>query len=105
MKLHVYSLAPIDFWSGWTKAEHAVDEYFTQSDLDALWAKASDLALDAGWEGDVRSGPYVAGFPDPDTGGPAVMIAWKQENNGTTFVASPHPLPHLQSSAWKTVAR
>jgi hypothetical protein len=49
-----------------------------------------------GWEGDIRgfSEIYVSGVPVAGDPTCALMIAWKQENNGDTFVASETELPH-----------
>jgi hypothetical protein len=55
------------------------------------------MALEAGWEGDIRhgSGPFVCPLPDGDCGS-EYLIAWKQDNNGSTFIASPFCLPWLK---------
>jgi len=62
---------------------------------------AMELAREKGWEGDIRrgeNGPCVTALPfvDPEEYGKAYhIIAWKQDNNGQTFVASPQQLPWL----------
>lgn len=58
---------------------------------------AKRLARDAGWEGDYRhnDGPGVFWLPD-DTAFTYAFV-WKQDNNGTTFVVTPHPLPWLDA--------
>lgn len=113
MKLFVYSLAPIDFWTGWLTEEQYLlqlageairSENYTatleQIAARYLQQKAAALsqAKSMGWEGDMREGPFIAGLP-PDAPGAdgQIMIAWKQRNNGETFVVSPHPLPWLSN--------
>lgn len=110
MQLHVYALPPIDFWGGWSSVEDATTQW-GGSRLIERWryervlAEAFVLASDAGWEGDIREGPFIAGLPHEHAGGkPVFMIAWKQDNNGTTFVASPVQLPHLVVDSYAIVA-
>lgn len=47
------------------------------------------------WEGDVRTGElYVGEIPDPTiTGGVHTYFGLKQDNNGTTFLIFPFPMP------------
>lgn len=100
----VYSVAPIDFWDGW----HRIDGYqgycddhpdagLTKVDVDNFLAQALRIAKDRlGWEGDFREGPFWA--PMPNRQGdywPIFMVAWKQDNNGVTFLASPFAIPQL----------
>ncbi len=40
------------------------------------------------FEGDFREGPYISALPDPDSGECQIIIMWKQNNNGVTFIAS-----------------
>lgn len=104
--IYVYKKGPIDDWSGWL----TYDEYIKiaksrMSDLNeaALAAKISSLRKDAerlakeiGWEGDFSMGPFYSAIPGTD-GNPdsCLLIAWKQPNDGTTFVASPFRLTWL----------
>lgn len=113
--MHVYMTNPIDFWNGW----HHPDEVFavtrvTNSDwkfagenetkLNAeeyfnFLGKAKKGAKALGWEGDMSEGPYVTMIPNVEGGNyPDFIVAWKQSNNGTTFVASPYHLPWLISN-------
>jgi len=100
----VYCTAAIDFWNGWqthadlfqperdeTGPKHPATEW------PPLWEKAQELARRVGWEGDIRDGPYRTVLPDEKGGLPPVIIAWKQDNNGITFVASPYRLPWLDA--------
>jgi hypothetical protein len=109
--LVVYHLGPIDNWFGWRSlldvAREGVDEFGnkppSQDWLLETWLQARDLARRCGWEGDIRggydfgNGPWFAPLPI-DRGGYKFMIAWKQDTNGSTFVASPIELPWLERS-------
>jgi hypothetical protein len=106
----VYCLAPIDEWIGWNHKNDVFKEIITEElayefrdieEWNRLWAQASELGRQVGWEGDIREGPYVSMLPNPG-GDPqcSVLIAWKQDNNGTTFVASPYRLPWLDEGGW-----
>jgi hypothetical protein len=104
--MHVYALGPIDNWTGWLPEEEFLQleepEYGRPNadDYHAFKKKAELRAAEAGWEGDIRNwrnGPFVAPLPvNYGDGTIRYMIAWKQDNNGTTFVASPFPLPWLE---------
>jgi hypothetical protein len=112
----VYKIPPIDFWYGWSRVcdvvakadfdpEHDADFAFNTIDAGQWayqWLAAQAGARRLGWEeGDIRGypdyGPLVSGLPEWDGGGEGCffMIAWKQLDHGTTFVASPMPLPWL----------
>ena len=95
----VYSRPPIDNWFGWQHPSDIfkVATYWAHkpSEWELLWAKAQTLARVAGWQGDIREGPYVTLLP-PHPSEPCkcpVLIAWKQDHAGQTFVASPFELP------------
>jgi len=60
-----------------------------------LFEHAKTDATAAGWEGDFALGPIVFTLPDPDSNSFAIGFAWKQSNNGSTFVMSPFELPWL----------
>ncbi|TCU25298.1 hypothetical protein [Rhizobium laguerreae] len=99
--IYVYSLPPIDFWHGWMNAEQyeaSMDNTFggpTNDHLNFL-ERAMELASAVGWEGDMTQGPFFTALPpaEGDTWS-AVIVGWKQGNNGTTYVASPYALPWL----------
>jgi hypothetical protein len=80
----VYVTEPIDF--GWEKLSP-----FKIEDLPEVVKKA---ARQLGWEGDGRCVQFVI----PHGGSFEICLAWKQGNNGTSFVASPVALPHLEDS-------
>lgn len=111
--MYVYCGNPIDFWTGWmTEAEYLAtletvdfDGNPTNEGLAAYYTRlgaAQVLAKRVGWEGDMRQGPFVSGLPTPDSPNSEFLIGWKQDNNGTTFVASPYELPWL-SKDWACV--
>ena len=64
-----------------------------QFELD--FERAKHLARDHGWEGDFREGPFVMPVLIEIEVGYAFVF--KQDNNGTTFVLSPVPLPYLEN--------
>jgi hypothetical protein len=106
LTLHVYEILPIDF--GW---EHCptVENYFASlakevfhgyAPSDELtkfkddFERAQKLARQKGWGGDFRGDPHV--FMVPVELEFTYAFAWKQDNNGTTFIVSPVELPHLK---------
>lgn len=103
--MFLYTLSPIDTWSGWSTEDEYKASEATQNDYDRPYAleqfekakaQALELGKRAGWEGDFSVGPMVAGLPN--RGGDTmsgILIGWKQQNDGTTFVASPYRLPWL----------
>lgn len=103
-KLFVYAVTPIDHWAGWSEPTQALSDFFDELNrpdpiererYEDMLLAAQRLAHSLGWDGTFRDGPFVAGLPMPEADEFGFMIAWKQDNNGTTFVASPIPLPHL----------
>lgn len=113
-KMFVYQVSPIDFWNGWIGEKEFLMSYVEDhthgryADLDMLAHRIKEystfregalaLAKRAGWEGDIRDGPYVAAMPYGDCES-KFMIAWKQSSDGTTFIASPFRLPWLEEPA------
>lgn len=104
----VYAVTPIDFWTGWqrpadlfrARVYEGSGESHDPAEWAALWAEAKALAARIGWAGDIREGPFVTVLPErPGAGGTApVVIAWKQDRGGLTFVASPFPLPWIEEA-------
>ena len=113
----VYSLSPIDDWRGWQKPEDlfraAIDTSpdanpagkdeplgaFEPHRWARAWTSARAAARKLQWKGDIRpgGGPYITILPAAEPGGlPLFVIAWKQQDNGTTFVASPVRLSWLE---------
>ena len=88
----------------------SIDEYFenlkSESEITGSDYKASQDIADAtaflmnaarhapGWEGDIRNSElHVSVLPSPDDACCCMpLFMWKQDNNGTTFVASPFEL-------------
>jgi len=106
-RLYVYGIWPIDFWGGWTKESNFIfDEdidtegacYFSRRKYDAMLAQAKLGATKVGWQGDIREGPFLSSMPDPPDS--HIVIAWKQDNGGLTFVASEAKLPWLEEHCW-----
>ncbi|MCA8950095.1 MAG: hypothetical protein KDE27_11380 [Planctomycetes bacterium] len=103
-KLFIYSLAPIDFFIG-AVPRHLEELVRTEGfqggdhgvELLALLANAQRAFLSIGWDVYHRVGPYY--FAIPDTDAMLLGIVVKQDNNGSTFVASPIPFPHLGEPA------
>jgi hypothetical protein len=111
--MFAYSRAAIDFWPGWMTEKQFEEQVTSEAaelepgyyecrmrEYRSFRDTAFALAKKVGWEGDVRpgeGGPYIAGLPTHDTGRDGhFMIAWKQDNNGDTFVVSPYRLPWLE---------
>jgi hypothetical protein len=106
--IYLYELDPIDWWMGWLTEEQYQEQFdeaasqygggWYPNPYPALRERALELARKIGWEGDFREGPFVASLPvDDGSCACPVMMAWKQDNNGQTFIASPFPLPWLGS--------
>ena len=98
MRFYYESIQPIDDWSAWKPLE----EYLRRSDpqYDRLQIQRTlQLVVSLIYEArdkvgvypDLRqgddSGIYVSGIPVDD-----LVVAFKLDNNGTTFVSSPHEL-------------
>lgn len=107
-----YHIVPIDF--GWeflpsvqdfaatlarNDADLAVDkETFQHSELSEFLADfklAKELAASKMWEGDYRASSTPRVFFLPDELSFRYGFVWKQDNNGSTFVVTPRPLPWL----------
>jgi hypothetical protein len=104
---YIYKCNPIDYWSGWLRMPKAMAAWtddalrnggserspldlfkIAQSMADKLWAYDSH---------DVRGEEiYATALPmgECDCGW---IVAWKVENNGSTYVYSPISLPHLHA--------
>ena len=102
----VYSTAPIDNFTGWHSPGALYDseaakhgQWYPWSHWEENWEKAQKIAQELGWEGDIREGPYVSMLPVVSDWS-EILIAWKQDNNGTTFIAAPYRLPGLEREGW-----
>lgn len=107
MKLYCYCIQPIDFWFGAMTDKQLLDTEWMSyhwGNLAGICKHLADLEERAkaafkliGWEGDVREGPYYFALPGETEMTLGYII--KQDNDGTTFVASPEPLPSLDKLA------
>jgi hypothetical protein len=89
-QFYIYVLPPIDFgWNMLFVADHG------EEPLRALLNRAAALPDGLAWEGDFSWGPGQFAIPT-DTEFTA-GYAWKQANNGTTYIASPIKLPWLDA--------
>ena len=98
MRATVYHISPIDLWGLAIPVSSLSGPRRTWAD-GLVEIAMHDVAMnDVGWEGDVREGPYII----PVLAEVEVLhaVAWKQDNNGNTFIWSPVPLPHLDSVAF-----
>ncbi|KVK90320.1 MULTISPECIES: hypothetical protein [Burkholderia] len=112
MRWFTYELPPVDFgWQHVQTVEETIvkiaaddakvrlagadqeEDHITVDDFLLAWERAKDAAADHGWEGDFRHDPVVFWVPTEDDF--CFGFAFKQDNNGTTFVLSPCELPHL----------
>jgi hypothetical protein len=102
----VYGVEPIDVWLGWSDEAQfraSVERWCPPQGRSAMWAfyeafrdKAMELARGLGWQGDIRDGPFIAGMPTFEIRHTSLfLVAWKQDDDGLTFVASPVELPWL----------
>jgi hypothetical protein len=104
--MFVYTVSPIDHWSFWVRLDaiprtsgDRLDDFdgldaVTRDEVEARLDAARPTLIKLGWEGDMRAGPFVTGFPAID-GWPEYLIGFKQDNNGETFIISPRSLPFL----------
>lgn len=103
--MYVYETNPIDAWDAFVPLEEilgrapSVTTYGRGDLVRQLMFACKAVATLAAWEGDVREGPYVIPIPGGEWGAfePELAFAWKQGNNGTTFIVSPVELPWLNS--------
>lgn len=110
MNWHTYETPPVDI--GWedlrtvqetagvlvarmqsTGVKNDVDASALHSFL-AAWTSAKDAASSKGWEGDLRIEPVVFWVPNDTEFSYGFVL--KQDNNGTTYVVSPVPMPWLE---------
>lgn len=122
--LYIYQTSPIDWWQGW----HRLDRNDIAGSAEKLVDDSPDYGVDGGerygaevaqmleearalaqahllYEGDYRQGPFLSAMPNPGTGSSLPILAWKQDNNGTTFIASRVPLSHIEREGYARVAR
>jgi len=99
-----YVLPPIDWFDGCINLDDFIKNYQTRSITDDDFQKYNEIyeiltkllegmKFSKYWEGDLNEPIKV--FTIPCEGETEIGFIWKQCNNGTTFVLSPIPLPHL----------
>lgn len=100
--VYVYLVSPIDYWEGFVLEESFdVSRTHKPGQYEAFRAKAFEVAKkNLSWDGDISVGPFISMIPDGNWSADALpLLVWKQSGNGSTFVASPYPLPWLQKHA------
>lgn len=113
--LIVYETGPLDWWAGMIPLNNFAAGEFADPHAEDTWApqntpegfskyindlleEAKSLAADVlFYEGDVREGPFLSVLPDPANQRTLPILAWKQDNNGMTYIATLMPLPYLDS--------
>ena len=105
-----YETPPIDYFAGMV----TLDEFRTQvyKELPHTFDEPEEVINDitasleiskkffdshSCWEGDIKAGPFIFTIPDPDAVSYKEGFVWKQQNNGSSFIASPCRLPWLES--------
>lgn len=109
MSFITYKIGPVDH--GWehlqtvqetlVKLSSNAESEITHNDIDPdevlnflnAWKSAKQTAVEKGWEGDFRHKPCVFWLPSEVSF--EFGFVFKQDNNGTTFILSPQPLPSL----------
>lgn len=102
---YVYAVNPIDWdWDMLLTVEdvrlrlrRASDDK-EESTFNQAWAHVKNMAEKIGYDRVDRMSPRVFWVPDPDSGSFVYGFVWKQDNNGTTFVASRRQMMDLESS-------
>lgn len=93
--IYVYRVEPIDDFHLWMSPSDVFNAFGsndlrTIKEFEEVFDTAKTSARLIGWEGDIREGPFVSMLPPDGAGSRSLFIvAWKQDNNGTSFVASP----------------
>lgn len=89
---YIYEIPPIDDWDLYIQV--FVEDIVKSQRLYLVVRSAFEaLKKYTSWEGDIRSGLFVQVLPGSDPIKYAVIV--KQDNNGTTFVASGDRLDYL----------
>jgi hypothetical protein len=103
-----FHVAPIDLWQVKTTPAEVVKRLAEDTESDSNWHQLSEFLsflnevdgfVRGGgfpeWEGDVREGPYIY-FVPAGHNSMAPLFAWKQNNNGETFIVSRVDLPMME---------
>lgn len=101
--IYVYRVDPIDDLHLWMSPgdvfnKTATDDFRSYDEYEEVFNEGKITARFIGWEGDMREGPVVSMLPPIGAGENSLfLIAWKQDNNGESFVVSPYELPWLET--------
>lgn len=105
-KRFIYAMPPTDWFFPFKTLkqvlQEAIEEYDNTEDycsissiLEEVDRAKKDFGKHTNWEGDADI--YISGLPSGDGDScPLILIMMKQSNNGSTFLSSPVPLPHLE---------
>lgn len=100
---YVYALPPIDCWDIWNTLADAAreDREFRRNTIEWFFCEARQIAPHLGWEGDVSQGPFWINLPVDEWNDQWLFaVAWKQSDNGLTFIASPVKMPWFEPRAF-----
>jgi hypothetical protein len=107
--LYVYRTWPQDGFVGWTLDEFVKLAVHVRQDsivvdvddnllcqFQEAWRKGKAMARQLKWDGDIRPGyPLISMLPE-ENDRVSLVIVWKQEHAGTSFVISERSLPWLE---------
>ncbi len=94
--MYQYEMDPIDYFEGCVPLADYLKNTANPDINDIISELVVNMGKFKGWEGIIQDGIWV--FAIPDDVETKVGFVWKQDNNGTTFVISPIPLPHLREN-------
>ena len=102
---YVYVVEPVDHWEGWQRPDAECfahwHEYYPGWWEEKLAQLARIVPLPPASE--ISEGPEIAVLPCRGPGSGAIVIGWKEHDNGTTFIASPYRLHWLEESRWNEI--
>lgn len=99
--MFVYDMNCIDFFDGMTKIcdyikliQNDTKYYPTYKSFKAFLIKCFVNARICGWEGDIRNEDCIgiSAIPMMNGASPSKLLAFKQDNNGSSFLVSEHLL-------------
>jgi len=106
---YVYELGPVDYFDGAMTVDQAIkssNEDVGQEILRSFLQAARAVIDESSWEGTITDGPYVIALPPVDGDFSLLWgFIWKQNNNGTTFIASPLPLWWLDEPSYSQTGK
>ena len=102
----IYACGPIDWWYGWTPLEQVLEKAMSRPGFPDFPLRAADIherlqqarRFCPFKDSELRQGeggPWFCPLPLDDPGNYEFLLAWKLDNNGTTYVVSPFQLPWL----------